>query len=149
MNAISDLLHNSVTHESVRDRVDPRVQLGAWVGLGLIIAQGVMMRLGSDATSGLPTWGIVRWAFTGAGHPDLVLGATAIAVAFGLALGVASSGFRRAARIGQLGQLALLGVGGAAALPMAWVALVSLAVIAFFVAIVVLVLAAIVFVLSA
>lgn len=134
VSAIADLLDQAVVHENVRDRVDPRVTLGAWCGLGLVLLQGVVIRLGHEATSGFPAWPIVRWAFTGMGHPQLWLLATAVVLAVGAGLAVASHGFRRAASVGQAGQLALLGTGAIGALPMAWIVLVGAAVIAFFVA---------------
>ena len=128
--SIGELLDNSVTHERIPVAVDRRLTAGAWAGLGLLLVQLGVLHVGRNATGGFATWGLVRWAFTGFGHPDVAFTGTKVVVAAGLIGAVATWGFTRAATLGHHGQLALLAGGVAAAVPAVWIVVVGLATLA-------------------
>lgn len=127
---IRNLLDNSVAHERTPTAVDPRLTVGAWVGLGLLALQVFVLHIGANSHEGFPTWGIVSWAFTGFGRPELALALTVTAVVAGLVGAVVTRGFTKGTTVGQSGQLGLLFGGAAAAIPTAWIVLVGAVVIA-------------------
>ena len=152
--SLGALLDNSVTHERVAVDVDRRLTRGAWVGVGVLVAQLVMLHIGRVVTTGYPTWSITSWAFTGFGHPDaahrIVVGALALAV-IGAVL---ARGFTWATTRGIYGQTGLMAMGVALAVPVAWVVALTVALVlaigfAVFVGLVLAVVALVVFVVLA
>lgn len=118
MAGIQRLLDASVTHEQVADRVALPLTIGAWVGLGLVAIEALVVHLGHAAMARSQTWPALRWAVDGLGHPRLVVAVMALVVIGGLVLAATTNGFRQASARGQVGLLGLLGAGAVAAIPL-------------------------------
>ncbi len=132
--SLSDLVARSVDHERLPVEVDPRLRIGAWVGLGLLVVAFVsrwwalQSHPGSEEAS--PSVLLARSAVS-AFYPPGVMGAAlvaAVGAATAAAAGVAwqTRAFRRASRLGHYAVFGVFTTGLVASFPL----LVMIAVIA-------------------